>query len=116
MAHTPGPLIAFGIMVSDAAERVGGWRCIQRQVETPRGRKIGDGRSIALIEGEDDAKLFAAAPELLAALERMVDDCGFIVFAQECECGENGNGFDDKGRPCEHIQAARAIAKAKGGA
>lgn len=51
--------------------------------------------------------------ELTAALERMLDECPYHCDTDECECGENGDGFDDAGQPCEHIQARRALARAK---
>jgi hypothetical protein len=59
--------------------------------------------------------LHKAAPDLLAALKRLLDErAPFLTDTDSCECGENGSGFDDGGNPCEHIQAARAIAKAGG--
>ncbi len=67
-------------------------------------------------DGEEvkaDRKLIEAAPALLAAIERLMDEsCPFESDTDSCECGDNGTGFDDAGRPCEHIQARRAIAKA----
>lgn len=65
-------------------------------------------------DAEKNAALILAAPNLLAACERLLNECPFECSTDRCECGENGNGFDDKGNPCEHIQARRAIAKAKG--
>lgn len=60
-----------------------------------------------------NAKLIAAAPDLLAALERLLDERDqFHSDTESCECGENGTGYDDAGKPCEHIQARRAIARA----
>lgn len=50
---------------------------------------------------------------LVAALERLVDDCPFDCNTDTCECGENGNGRDDDGNICNHIQARRALAIAK---
>ncbi len=52
--------------------------------------------------------------ELLAALKRLLEECNpFVSDVDSCECGENGNGIDDAGNVCEHIQACRAIAKAE---
>lgn len=65
-------------------------------------------------QARDTALLFAAAPDLLDALKHMTEECPFECSTDRCECGENGNGFDNKGNPCEHIQAMRAIAKATG--
>lgn len=86
------------------------------------GRHItGKGRDIARVfglindsEADANARLILAAPELLAALARIANETPFQCDAHSCECGENGSGFDDAGRPCEHIQAHRALAKAKG--
>jgi hypothetical protein len=50
-----------------------------------------------------DAYLIAAAPELLAALDRFLGD--------ECECGQEGVLV-----PCAYCQGWAAVAKAKGGA
>lgn len=67
-------------------------------------------------QSEADAYLLASAPTVLAALERLLEESNpFVTDTESCECGENGSGFDDDGKPCEHIQAARAIAKAKRG-
>ncbi len=63
-----------------------------------------------------DVWLIAASKDLLAALERLMDErCPFEADADSCECGELGTGYDEAGSPCEHIQARRAIAKATGG-
>ena len=52
--------------------------------------------------------------ELLAALKRLLEERNpFVTTADSCECGELGTGFDDDGNACEHIQSARAIAKAE---
>lgn len=55
--------------------------------------------------------------ELLAALKRLLEEsCPFECSIESCECGPTGDGFDDEGNPCEHIQGRRAIANAtKGG-
>ena len=58
-----------------------------------------------------NATMIAAAPEMLAALERLRRASPYHIDTESCECG---NGLDDSGNVCEHIQANRAIAKAKG--
>lgn len=52
---------------------------------------------------------------LLAALKRLMDERNpFVSDTENCECGECGDGHDNDGNVCEHIQANRAIAKAEG--
>ena len=63
---------------------------------------------------EDTADVAEAMQALHAACRRLVQECPYICDADSCECGENGNGFDNAGNPCEHIQACRAIALAEG--
>lgn len=60
-----------------------------------------------------NASRIEAAPDLLAALRDIVEDSGYISDVDSCECGPEGTGFED-GRPCVHIKARRAIAKATG--
>lgn len=65
-------------------------------------------------ETEANARLISPSPDLLEALERMADASPFYSDAEVCECGPNGDGRDEDGNICEHIQARRAIAKARG--
>jgi hypothetical protein len=70
--HTPGPLVQHGLMVTDTPTTVGGMYAIQRGVPNGRGKLIGNGYCIGYAENRDDAILWAAAPDLLAACQRAV--------------------------------------------
>ena len=73
-------------------------------VERPFGTKT------RWVDGRRMRALLAAAPDLLAAIERLLDEeSPFITDIDSCECGTAENGS-----VCAHMQAARAIAKAKG--
>lgn len=61
-----------------------------------------DGVVAARIENVANARLIASAPDLLAALERMVKGA-------ECTCEDGGPGFI-----CDVCEARAAIKKAKG--
>jgi len=67
MSHTPGPLIAFGMMIKDTTETVGGMHCIQHAETNKRGKTVGTGMSLGYAYNREDAVLWAAAPELLMA-------------------------------------------------
>ena len=86
--HTPGPWEAknpeFGYVV---CELTGGWSVVALEADPNK------------YEPEADARLIAAAPELLEALEMMLD---------MSEMGEFGKALPEE-------KAQRAIAKAKGG-
>lgn len=99
--HTPGP-----------------WYCEPSDTKhafPARQQVFGDGHLLAEVAGNGkggsgaNARLIAAAPDLLAALMRLIDHCPYLVSADECECGENGDGS-----VCEHTQAARAVERALG--
>jgi hypothetical protein len=55
------------------------------------------------------ARLFLAAPDLLAACKALLDNMPYQGDEESCECGD-GQETDD----CCHMQARRAIAKAEG--
>ena len=60
----------------------------------------------------DDGKQFIR--ELILALEDVLEQHNpFMTDSAGCECGENASGFDDDGKPCCHIRAARAIENAR---
>lgn len=71
------------------------------------------GENVGMAFGKTDAKIMAAAPDLLTALE-----AAFIALQGLCEhsCFEdNAPEFNEGGEPYEACQQARAaIAKAKG--
>lgn len=74
-----------------------------------------DGENIERDEEKANTRLIAAAPCLLAALKRLLDERNpFVTDVDSCECGENGDGHDEHGNVCEHIQATRAIVDAEG--
>lgn len=73
------------------------------------------GFSMSGLLREADARLIAAAPDLLAAVKALIDQIPYSCDSVKCECGVNGNGFDDEGAPCCHILAMRAIEKAENG-
>ena len=104
--HTPGPWMIFeGGDIGSASVRLPETTVIKSG--TVKGETIGSAMC--------NARLIAAAPELLAALRRLLDEsCPFAADADSCECGENGNGIDRNGDPCEHRQAYAAIRKATG--
>lgn len=66
-------------------------------------------RGPSLEEAEANARLIAAAPELLAALEDLVNDSPYACDSDLCECGE----FDTHSECC-HTRAHSALKKAKG--
>ena len=112
--HTPGPWQAIGTYVSKRKES--GYTLPITRVYNQKSGSPGIEPDMDLEEAAANARLIAAAPDLLAALKRLLDErCPFECDADSCECGENGTGFNDAGEPCEHIQACRAIAKATGG-
>lgn len=87
-AHTPGPW-----RIGDA-----GWSVF----EPPTG---GTPKLVASVTNKANARLIAAAPELLAALKEYVDR-----HEADCMAGQKPNGLP------EYDQAIAAIAKAEGGA
>lgn len=70
-----------------------------------------------LAEKRKSDRIRKAAPDLLAALKRLLEERSpFQGDPDSCECGPDGTGFDesDPSWVCEHIQAHRAIQKAEG--
>lgn len=89
-AHTPGPWKAGNV-----ENRTGGRSAVL--IWADGGDDLGEARTFA------DARLMAAAPELLEALERMV-----AMFADHTQ-------YDEEGYETAAVAVARAaIAKAKG--
>lgn len=80
-AHTPGPLALHGKMISDTVETVGGMFCIRpiKHTVSVTGRPIIDysAPAIAYAYSAQDAKLFAAAPDLLAMLRELTQHFTF---------------------------------------
>lgn len=111
--YTPGPWYLAG-GPGKRGERYLGTPAICLAVVQPNATGEG-GAASEEEEVEANAKLIAAAPDLLAALVRLLDEqCPFTCDTDDCDCGEHGNGRDDAGNVCAHIQAARAIARVRG--
>jgi hypothetical protein len=53
--------------------------------------------------------LGAAAPMLISAIERLLVDSCYLITADSCECGRNGDGVTEDGKPCAHVEALRLI-------
>ena len=99
MSRTPGP-----------------WRVTSGGQVTARfyNRHFGDVSPLSLYRSfvvrRANARLIAAAPDMLAVLEEILPDI-------ECRCGEayTGRGLHESNSLCHHAEAVRAvIAKAKG--
>jgi len=97
MKHTPGPWIREGSLVYALNERGRDRMCMNIHVYT----SAIDGAEPG--EAEANARLIAAAPEMLEALQRFVE-----VDACDCHTRKNEAG------PCAWCQAKAATAKAEG--
>lgn len=64
-------------------------------------------QTITDILSESDARLIAAAPDLVAALEAMIDGTSCVQYGPACEA--HGGYW-----PCPQLAARAAIAKARG--
>ena len=96
--HTPGPWTPIEQVTREPGEVRTWW-----EVHAFASNGIGS-KHVAHIPSEADARLIAAAPDLLAALEDLVGYCD--------NCGGTGMVGDN---PCRWCSPARAaIAKAKG--
>lgn len=117
--HTPGP---FVVGQSENQRLHGGQWGIGLHLESSGGANGCDlteaKRPYMLLSGfcsEADAHRFAAAPELLEALEKFAS----IEIGSDANCRVEivPNGYSDPALWRQHVEAARAaIAKAKGGA
>lgn len=110
--HTPGPwfidedTLTIRSNAWEASNQMGDYRgCIVADLKPALGATDQDDLSIcrphARAETDANARLIAAAPELLAACERIVKG--------ECTCADGGKGF-----VCDVCEAKAAVAKAKG--
>lgn len=128
--HTPGPWI------KSKYDETGGYDCMTGAIEV--GPACLDGRDYgqewcqeisedALERMEADARMIAAAPDLLASLKELLfaceDDCGAVADLSEFDGDDEavGAGMNEDGSPDPmaltfgHLRrAARAIAKAEG--
>jgi hypothetical protein len=102
--HTPGPWEASGLLINTVEPSTidGAGRTIHHWKQIAEVRLFG-GHRWDSPECHANASLIAAAPELLAALRRLVDHCEVEALS-----GANEN-FE-----YEWLDACRAIAKAEG--
>lgn len=66
---------------------------------------------------EANAHLIAAAPELYATIESLLEDLAYTTgqaTTTECSVGDCCGFFGDGPEPCVHINAQRVLAKARG--
>ena len=113
--HTPGPWV-----VRDAdtmcpvidSPNVGKGYWASLATATQRDPHPREGGGISMETARANARLIAAAPELLEALEELIADAGPRSHHLGCECGGVGYG----GKTCkQRMDMARsAIAKARG--
>lgn len=96
--HTPGPWIAHALMVSEAGQPIGRYRDICHC-------GLGMRSPSDAGESEANARLIAAAPELLLALQAVINDRHDLDMVPSNERGRTTTAFE---------LAVSAIAKAKG--
>lgn len=95
--HTPGPWAAHD------DDGTGTLPCVLSDKVNPGGNFY-----VAQCNVFEDAKLIASAPDLLEALELLMDMSPYHTDEDSCECGDGGT------TDCEHVKAMRAIKKARG--
>lgn len=107
-AHTPGPWLAKRKI--DHTTQAGGWVLLyaspKDRAHMMRLDHVGE------FSGEN-AQLIAAAPDLLAALDRLMRA---LAEGIPCECAKEGNenAIYEPGEVCPTCEANAAIAKAEG--
>lgn len=89
-------------------------RLLRMMADVSKGRVTLTGDEVMdLLEDRDE--LEANHNLLRLALTRLLEeDCPFECDTNGCECGPNGNGFNDEGKACCHIEVRIAIATSKG--
>ena len=106
--HTPEPWAVAGRLVSDTVETVGGYYIVRQMLPPSPGKAPwpASDEVVAFVRDFDDAKLLAAAPDLLAALKA-------FVAAEDSWRAATGKGFDDPLSDA-YDAAVAAIARAGG--
>ena len=115
--HTPGPFMRYGVMVRDTVETVGGMFCIRpgKMIVNHAGRTVPQhGDTIAYAYSRADADLFAAAPDMLAALRWAVGMAEEAIMCRELDPEEDDTPEVIAMHRAALDSARAAIAKAEG--
>lgn len=110
IAHTPGPWVVSndGCGIESDGEHIAVCNAIAARENRKPGETMGVPGSIHP-KNYANARLIAAAPELLAALEEITDAHESLLSAYLAETGKNGYGWGVI--PVNTARAAIAIAK-----
>lgn len=104
--HTPGPWKAKGANPDGILPNEGRWDVVAPSFG-----------SVAIIAGPcagHDARLIAAAPDLLEALQELLSWSDYDEAAEVCHCPHYARRAEESEPGCMHTRAAAAIARAVG--